>query len=121
MMFVSGVLLGVAGTVIFVKQRITAARMGGAEYAADRMMGQLESALDLNSAQYTAVEPVILSLQRELLALRAQRIPQARALVEHAVREIEKELKSEQRKILAERWLRTQLELSEAEQSWGRR
>ena len=98
--FISGLVIGSAGTGILLKTRFHRFRQAGVEDKQDRVMKMLNWKLKLNEQQQTRIRPIVGELLQNFSRLHSKVYPEIEVLMDQAVEEINKELTPDQQQKL---------------------
>jgi len=96
LVFVAGILTGVAGARLYVKSRIEKAIRGGPDAVRERVMAKLTRELRLSGEQKAEIEPVVKEVQMKLARLRAVYQPEVEQVIGEGIEQINPHLNPRQ-------------------------
>lgn len=100
LIFISGVIIGGSGAVLYVRHRILTVLEGGPDAMHELLVRRLSRKLQLNESQRAIVFAATKSVESELLAIRREQFPRIKVAIERGVEEISPSLTAPQREEL---------------------
>jgi hypothetical protein len=99
--FLSGAVLGVAGTRLYVQRAVLRTVAGDMAQVEGLIMGRLDDKLDLSDEQRRELRPILARALDELSAIRQESRPKADAAIDRAVADMKPRLTPEQGEALS--------------------
>jgi len=96
----SGIVIGITGTLLYVKSTITGIMEGDFHRLTTIVINRLDTKLDLDAAQKKQLEKIVLSARDQLLELRQQYRPRVEEIIEQSATHIETFLRAPQKEKL---------------------
>jgi hypothetical protein len=102
--FLSGVVIGVAGTGLYVKHKIRSVIDGGPRAARELVLERLDHVLDLDDEQRPEIDKIVRGAQHEIRQLRLRDQPEIDQIFADSVRKMKTKLSPQQQEELQQRY-----------------
>jgi hypothetical protein len=95
--FLAGIICGIVGTGLFVRNQVSKAMNGGPDYQRTVLMRRLVRELRLTDEQKAVLEPIVAEGQESVIALRKKHFPELIAVIEETSGKMEQHLDDKQK------------------------